>query len=142
MARQILSQLDALMSEIARLKAKGESPVGLIWNVFVEDLGTAAPEGPAPCAPFDGEMVAGTLSRIECSGQGLILHITSSGKQVRLFTPDLARVKFLSCTSEGNEQVDCKVFNPAPEVVAYYRKAAGPKPKYDGEPIAVEFVGK
>lgn len=141
-AREMLVQLDRLTSELARAKALGDLSPPIFWSVFEEELKSLSPAEPEPCKPFAGEMVAGKLTRIECADGGLIVHIASEGRTLRLYAEDAQRIKFLACNSASNEAVDCKKFDPAPAVVAFYRKAAAIRPKYDGEALAVEFVGK
>jgi hypothetical protein len=68
------------------------------------------------------------------------LHVTADNKKLVFFTTTPQRLKFVSFTQGVGENITCAVFNPAKLVRIVYRSNTDAKSKFDGEPIAVEFV--
>lgn len=89
---------------------------------------------------FDGEKVKGLLTRVDCDDKGMTLTIKSGDKTVKLNTSTPERVQFIAYTPDGAGEITCGPINPAKQVIVTYRGSTDAKSKFDGEPIAVEFI--
>ncbi len=101
---------------------------------------TLAPLRPTLRRRTEGEQVKGMLTKMDCSAKGTTLYVTV-GNEKKVFhtsTPD--RLEFITFTQGVSESITCEVFNPAKLVRIVYRTNTDAKAKYDGEPIAVEFI--
>ncbi len=142
----IRSRAESMLETIARIeqfKAQGGSAT------FVEvpstqggETVTTTPPQPPPMLRrrFDGEKVKGLLTRVDCDDKGMTLTIKSGDKTVKLNTSTPERVQFIAYTPDGAGEITCGPINPAKQVIVTYRGSTDAKSKFDGEPIAVEFI--
>jgi tetratricopeptide (TPR) repeat protein len=90
----------------------------------------------------NGEQVRGTLTRIDCPG-GLVvvLNVRVGDRVLRLRAESFQRAEFKSYVpGMTGTTLGCGVRNPENLVYVTFRRATEPKPKFDGELLAVDFV--
>lgn len=90
----------------------------------------------------DGEQLRATLTRIDCpGGQSAVFNVRIGDRALRLHAAALERVEFMSYVpSLAGAALGCGVRKPEDLVFVTFKPATGPKPKFDGELIAVDFV--
>jgi hypothetical protein len=90
----------------------------------------------------DGEMVRGTLTRIDCqTGASAIFNVKAGDRVLRLHAASIERVDFVSYVpSLAGAQLGCGIRKPENLVYVTFRRASDPKSKFDGELIAVDFI--
>ncbi|MGI8565029.1 MAG: tetratricopeptide repeat protein [Pyrinomonadaceae bacterium] len=88
-----------------------------------------------------GERVRGTLVRVECPNQGVVLHVKSGERVFKLHNAAFENIQFTSYTPDVGGEISCGARMSARHVVVTYR-AAMPKAgaKFDGEALVVDFV--
>jgi tetratricopeptide (TPR) repeat protein len=89
-----------------------------------------------------GEAVRGTLTRIDCEkGSSAVFNVKVGDRVLRLHAAAVDRVELVSYVPglEGTG-LGCGARKPESLVFVTFRRATEPKPKYDGELIAVDFV--
>jgi tetratricopeptide (TPR) repeat protein len=89
-----------------------------------------------------GEMVRGTLTRIDCAtGASVVFNVKAGERVLRLHAAAIERVQFVSYVpSLAGAQLGCGVRKPENLVYVTFRRATDPKSKFDGELIAVDFI--
>jgi tetratricopeptide (TPR) repeat protein len=90
----------------------------------------------------NGEQVRGTLTRIDCPG-GLVvvLNVRVGDRVLRLRAESFQRAEFKSYVpGMTGTALGCGVRDPENLVYVTFRRATEPKPKFDGELLAVDFV--
>jgi tetratricopeptide (TPR) repeat protein len=90
----------------------------------------------------NGEQVRGTLTRIDCPGGSVVVFNVRVGDRVlRLRAESFGRIEFTSYVpSMAGAALGCGVRKPENLVYVTFRRATEPKPKFDGELLAVDFV--
>ncbi|MDT7540186.1 MAG: hypothetical protein QOE33_90 [Acidobacteriota bacterium] len=90
----------------------------------------------------DGEMVRGTLTRIDCAtGPSAIFNVKAGERVLRLHAASIERIQFVSYVpSLAGAQLGCGLRKPENLVYVTFRRATDPKSKFDGELIAVDFI--
>jgi hypothetical protein len=90
----------------------------------------------------NGEQLRGTLARIDCPGGSVVVFNVRVGDRVlRLRAESFERVEFMSYVpSMSGAPLGCGVRKPENLVYVTFRRATEPKPKFDGELLAVDFV--
>jgi len=140
----IRSRAETMLETIARIeqiKAQGASVTFTQTpSAASGETVTTAPPPPALRRRFEGERVQGLLTRVDCDDKGMTLTVKSGDKTVKLNTATPGSVRFISYTPGGAGEITCGPINPAKQVVVTYRGSTDAKSKFDGEPIAVEFV--
>ncbi|MBA2645866.1 MAG: hypothetical protein H0U81_03600, partial [Pyrinomonadaceae bacterium] len=83
----------------------------------------------------------GTLVRVECPNQGVVLHVKSGERVFKLHNAAFENIQFTSYTPNVGGEISCGARMSARHVVVTYR-AAMPKAgaKFDGEALVVDFV--
>ncbi len=145
---EIRSRAESMLETIARIekfKAQGDivtaSPPGAETPSTGETVTTTTPP-PRPMLRrrFEGDKARGLLTRVDCDDKGMTLTVKSGDKTVRLNTSTPDRVHFIAYTPDISREITCGPINPPRQVVVTYRGTTDAKSKFDGEPIAVEFV--
>ena len=88
----------------------------------------------------EGEEVKGLLTKMDCSAKGTTLYVTVGNEKRVFHTTQPDRLEFVTFTQGVGESIECGDFKPAKPVRVIYRGNTDAKSKYNGEPIAVEFV--
>lgn len=90
----------------------------------------------------NGEQVRGTLTRIDCPGGSVVVFNVRVGDRVlRLRAASFDRIEFMSYVpSMAGAALECGLRKPENLVYITFRRATEPKPKFDGELLAVDFV--
>lgn len=89
---------------------------------------------------FDGEKVTGLLTQIECSEKGMTLKVKTGDRVLELNTTSPERIQFVTFTPDVQESITCGPIKPPKKVTVTYRTPTDASSKFDGEPIAVEFL--
>ena len=101
---------------------------------------TYIPGRPTLSRRSQGDNVTGLLTKMDCTEKGITLHVTAENKKLVFHTTTPQSLKFVSFAPGIGENITCAAFNPAMPVRIVYRSNTDAKAKFDGEPIAVEFV--
>ncbi len=144
--RQIRAQAQSLLETITRLaeqmvhfKAERSSVTG--DPLTGAERRTVIQAGqPTLRRRFEGEKVRGLLTRIECLDDGLTLVIKAGDRTLTLHSTAPERIQFVTYSQEGGEVLNCGPRDPGVPVLVTYRTSTDARSKFDGEPIAVEFV--
>ena len=86
------------------------------------------------------QRVEGTLQRIECSANGIVLHLRSEDGTEGFPAPALADVLFISYRDDLAGSVMCGARNPPDRVYLTYRPAPPGQAGSPGTVVAVEFL--
>jgi tetratricopeptide (TPR) repeat protein len=86
------------------------------------------------------QRVQGFLDRVECTQERILFSINTGRQMLTLQASGLERVRFVTFTPDVRGEISCGHRRPPNAVVVTYRKAAEPRPRNDGEMVAVEFV--
>lgn len=86
------------------------------------------------------EEVQGLLTKMECSPQGTSLYVTLGTQKLVFHTKRPDRLEFITFTTSVGESIECKEFTPARSVRIIYRSNTDATSKYNGEPVAIEFL--
>jgi hypothetical protein len=100
----------------------------------------SVPVRPATRRRYEGEQAQGVLLRVDCTPKGLTLTVKGEKRTYELHTTAPERVQFITYSQEVGQTLTCGALKPAPRVVVTYRASTDAQAKFDGEPIAVEFV--
>ena len=91
--------------------------------------------------PLAGETrLLGTLTRIECSGGGLVFTFEAEGRTLRLTSRDFDSLQIVAYTPQAGSQLSCGPRKLQSRVVVTFRAAKAARAKADGEMVALEFV--
>jgi tetratricopeptide (TPR) repeat protein len=91
--------------------------------------------------PLAGETrLLGTLTRIECSGGGLVFTVEAGGRTLRLTSRDFDSLQIVAYTPQAGSQLSCGPRKLQSRVVVTFRAAKVARAKSDGEMVALEFV--
>jgi tetratricopeptide (TPR) repeat protein len=89
---------------------------------------------------FDGRQVCGQLVSVECEdAAGVILLVETPNGILRLRSPALNRIRFVSYTTDVRGRVECGLRTRSNPVLVTYRLSPDTRVA-DGEVVAVEFV--
>ncbi|MDQ1525010.1 MAG: hypothetical protein QOE47_2934 [Pyrinomonadaceae bacterium] len=89
---------------------------------------------------FDGRQACGQLVSVECEGvAGVTLLVETPQGTLKLRSPALNRIRFVSYTTDVRGRVECGLRMRANPVLVTYRPARDAR-LADGEVVAVEFV--
>lgn len=147
--RRLLAHAEKLLAIIAAREAEGRKS-----EAEAAQASSAPVEPSQPCdmpdagpyhkrLRFKGQQVCGQLVLIECEGEGVVLSIESGERTLRLRGDALARIRFVTYTTEVKTgHLSCGPRAPANPVLVTYRsrKDKDTASTLDGEVIAVEFV--
>jgi Flp pilus assembly protein TadD len=86
------------------------------------------------------EQLLGLLVRLDCDAKGVTFIVKVGERQLKLRAPDLESIQFTTFTQEVSGEVTCGARNPANAVVITFRPSKEARPKFDGVPVAIEFV--
>lgn len=143
-AQSMLDQINTIIEGQARYKAQLEADkqqeMASAQVVEEKTEGQLVPNRPALRRRNEGEEAKGLLTKMECSEKGVTLHVTVGAEKLVFHTTRPERLEFITFTSAVGENIECKTFTPPRPVRIVYRGNTDAKSKYNGEPIAVEFV--
>lgn len=88
------------------------------------------------------EQLRGLLLRIDCDSKGATFVVKVGERILKLRAPDFNGIQFTTYTREVSGEVSCGARKPANDVVVTFRPSKEAKPKFDGVPVALEFVPK
>ncbi|MCA1630229.1 MAG: hypothetical protein LC774_07835, partial [Acidobacteria bacterium] len=90
----------------------------------------------------NGEQVRGALTRIDCPGGSVVVfNVRVGDRTLRLRAASFERVEFMSYVpTMAGAALECGLRKPENLVYVTFRRATEPKPKFDGELLAVDFV--
>ena len=88
------------------------------------------------------EQVLGLLVRLDCDAKGVTFIVKVGERLLKLRAVDLNNIQFTTFTPDVSGDMTCGARNPANPVVVTFRPAKAASAKFDGEPIAIEFVPK
>lgn len=88
------------------------------------------------------EQVLGLLERVDCDSSGATFVIKVGERQLKLRTVSFNSVKFTTYTPEVSGEMTCGQRNPGSNVVATFRPPKKTSNRFNGEPVALEFVPK
>ncbi len=89
---------------------------------------------------FDGDKAKGMLTQIDCSDKGMTLTIKAGDRTLKLNTTSPDRVQFITFTQDTGSAITCGPIKPPLPVEVTYRSSTDANSKFDGEPIAIEFI--
>jgi Flp pilus assembly protein TadD len=107
-----------------------------------ESLAETAPIFPLRKPETGEEQVLGLLVRVECDAKGVTFIVKVNERLLKLRTADLNDIQFTTFTPDVSGEMTCGARNPANPVVVTFRPSKAANAKFDGEPIAIEFVPK
>lgn len=145
-AQSVLDSINRMTEQIAKYKAETEAyEKNRNANPAPASGGDTATSTYIPGRPTlrgrsQGDSVTGFLTKMDCTEKGITLHVTAENKKLVFHTTTPQRLEFVSFTQGVGENITCAAFNPAKLVRIVYRSNTDAKSKFDGEPIAVEFV--
>ncbi len=141
--RSRASSMLETIAQVERFKAQPENAT-VIESPSPASSGNTATPPPPPVLRrrIEGEKVKGLLTRVDCDDKGMTLTIKADDRVVKLNTITPDRVQFITYVQDVQREITCGAINPAKQVVVTYRSSADAKSKFDGEPLAVEFVGQ
>jgi hypothetical protein len=84
----------------------------------------------------------GLLTDVACDARGVTFKIAVGERVLKLWTPDLNKIHFATYTPDVSGEITCGTRNPANRVVVTFRPSKDTRSKFDGTPLAVEFVPK
>lgn len=137
-----------------RRQASSTTPAKTGGTTTGQSTGGARPQQQAASQPTNGplsgvsyelpirtpgageERAQGMLTSVACDNAGVTFNVTAGGRTLRLRTPDLNAVKFMTFTPEVSGEVTCGARNN--NVVVIYRPTKGAR--YDGTLLVVQFV--
>jgi tetratricopeptide (TPR) repeat protein len=88
------------------------------------------------------EQVLGLLLRLDCDSKGVTFIVKVGERQLKLRAVNFDNIYFATYTPEVAGEIRCGARNPANHAVITFRPAKEARAKFDGEPVAVEFVPK
>jgi tetratricopeptide (TPR) repeat protein len=91
---------------------------------------------------FNGEQTCGMLVRVECDERNVLLFVEAGGRNLKLRSDALSRIRFVTYTADVKGQMTCGTRQPATPVLVTYRAATDSRAQVDGEVLAVEFIPK
>ena len=146
-AQSLLTQINNIVEGQARyqaqLEASKQPPPQSLENVQVVEEkteGEITPNRPTLRRRNEGEEVKGLLTKMECSPKGVTLYVTAGTEKLVFHTTRPERLEFTTFTSAVGESIECKTFTPPRPVRIIYRGNTDAQSKFNGEPMAVEFV--
>ncbi len=92
----------------------------------------------------EGEQVRGVLTKIECvGGASVVLQVQTAAKLYKFHADQFDRVQLVAYVPDmAGTSITCGPFKQEMHVVLTYRAPTQPRPKYDGEIIAVDLITK
>ena len=150
-AESLFDSINRMTEQIAKYKAEAEAyeknrnstkATSSTNSTDQSDTTTSTyiPGRPALRRRSEGDSVTGLLTKMDCTYKGTTLYVTVDNKKLVFYTTTPQRLEFVSFAPGVGENITCTVFNPAMPVRIVYRSNTDAKSKYDGEPLAVEFV--
>lgn len=88
------------------------------------------------------EQVLGLLLRVDCDAKGVTFIVKVGEQTLKLRTTEFDNIQFTTFTPDVSGEMHCGARNPANNVVITFRPAKAANAKFNGEPVAVEFVPK
>ena len=139
-AQSLLDTITRITEQMARYKSERDSFSAEATKPEETPRTMIEPKRPTLRRRPEGEQVRGLLTRIDCTDKGLTLVIKTNDREVRLHSDRPDRVEFITYTQEVGQSITCGARNPATPVLVTYRTSTDASSKFDGEPLAVEFV--
>jgi tetratricopeptide (TPR) repeat protein len=91
--------------------------------------------------PLAGEtQVQGLLTRIDCSAKGLVFHIKTNGRVLKLQSESFESIQITAFTQEAGNEITCGARKQENAVVIVYRASAEGRAKTDGILLSIDFV--
>lgn len=132
---QQLKRLDAERPAALARENAGKSEEQLVAEAVAESIRGALRK------PAAGETRArGVLAKVDCTAKGLVFHVRSGRRVLRLHAAGFDRLHIMAFTAEAGGELTCGERSPESNVVVTYRAKADAKAKTDGSLAAVEFV--
>ncbi len=88
------------------------------------------------------EQVLGLLVRVDCDAKGVTFIVKVGERTLKLRTTEFDNLQFTTFTPDVSGEMKCGARNPANNIVVTFRPSKDARAKFDGEPVAVEFVPK
>jgi Flp pilus assembly protein TadD len=88
------------------------------------------------------EQVLGLLMRIDCDAKGVTFIVKVGEQTLRLRATGFENIQFTTFTPDVSGEMRCGARNPANSVVVTFRPTKAVSAKFNGEPVAIEFVPK
>ena len=150
-AQSLFDSINRMTEQIAKYKAEAEAyeknrnstqAKSNSGSADQSDTTTSTyiPGRPSLRRRSEGDSVTGLLTKMDCTQKGTTLYVTVDNKKLVFYTTTPQRLEFVSFAPGVGENITCTVFNPAMPVRIVYRSNTDAKSKFDGEPLAVEFV--
>ena len=144
-AQSLLETITRVTEQLARFKAERDSfrpaPATPVETpVETPPTTVLEPKRPVMRRRFEGEQVRGLLTRVDCTERGITVVIKADDRTLQLHSDRPDRVEFITYTQDVGQTTDCGPRKTATPVIVTYRTPTDAKSRYDGEPIAVEFV--
>ncbi len=147
---QMVEQAQSLLDSIARqLKMQAEYEAALKASGADSRASSTAPggnESPLPARRplmrrrVEGEQAKGQLTAMECTDKGVTLTVKANDRTFKFHAENLDRVQFITYTTDVGKQLDCGPLKDPLPVIVTYRSSTDARSKFDGEPLAVEFM--
>lgn len=148
-AQSLLNTVNGIERQISRANARNSETSTNADSARTEEtsqedaVSEPLPSGPMLRKPGDGEQQArGMLLRIECSAKGVLFHVKTADRLLKLSTGAFERIQFTTYTPEVSGEISCGPRNPANSVMVTYRPAKEARAKVDGDVVAIEFLPK
>ncbi len=138
-AQNLLDQVNRIAEETARINSFDKDKDGRLIGKIETQNGKPTIR-PTLRRRSEGETITGLLTKMDCSEKGLTLYVMAGNETLLFHTARPDRLEFITFTQGVGEAIECKEFKPARPVRVIYRGNTDASSKYNGEPIAVEFV--
>jgi len=135
------SLLDSINAGAERLKAETEAEAAKARESAQTDQKTNEDKSRITLRRnFDGERMQGLLTEVQCGEREITIVVKDGARTFKFNSTTPERVFFITYTREVSRSITCGKINPAKPVVVTYRSSTDASSRFDGEPVAVEFV--
>ncbi|MGH9834641.1 MAG: tetratricopeptide repeat protein [Blastocatellia bacterium] len=133
--------LDSINAGVERLKAEAEAEAAKARESAQTDGKTNEDKSRITLRRnFDGERMQGLLTEVQCGEGEITIVVKDDARAFRFKSTTPERVFFITYTREVSRSITCGKVHPAKPVVVTYRSSTNARSRFDGEPVAVEFV--
>lgn len=142
LASTIEARINAREELVVRLKSQADEAAKLEASSPAQPCDMPSQGGPQKKPlRFEGQQACGRLVEIECPGDFVVLRVESGAHTLRLATPDLRGVRFVTYTTAVKTgHLTCGLREPANAVLVTFKPKRDDKTDTDGEAVAVEFI--
>jgi Tfp pilus assembly protein PilF len=135
------SLLDSINAGAERLKAEAEAEAAKAREAAqAVEKGNEDKSRITLRRNFDGERMQGFLTEVQCGEKEITVVVKDGARAFRFKSTTPGQVFFITYTRDVSRSITCGKVNPAKPVVVTYRNSTEARSRFDGEPVAIEFV--